>query len=234
MKLNRATLAEQIAESLLEQIRTQGLKSGEPLPSEAQLVVDFDVSRPVIREALKYLEGQGVIEIANGRGAILKPVTGEPLIKYFQMAVHLNQEARIELMEVRRGLEVESATLAAQRRLPDELEKLQEHARMMQEHLFDQQTYIELDVEFHEMIAACSHNEMLFHIIKSIRESSKNLIGEGLRLREASRDLARVQELHMAIFRAIHAGDPQGAGQAMLQHFNEAVSTLENASSKKR
>lgn len=230
MKLNRATLAEQIAESLLEHIRTHGLKSGELLPSEARLTSDFDVSRPVIREALKYLEGQGVIEITNGRGAVLKPVTGEPLSKYFQMAVHLDKEAGIELMEVRRGMEVESATLAARRRLPEELQLLEAHVRKMEENLYEIQAYLELDAEFHEMIAHASHNKMIFHIIKSIREAAKDLIGEGLRLRELQRDLARVQELHMAIFEAIRAGDPQAAGRAMLLHFQEAVTTLENAS----
>src|SRR5262245_60167362 len=101
-KLRRETLAEQVSQNLVEYIQTQGLKPGDALPSEARLPVDFGVSRPIIREALKSLAGKGVIEIVNGRGAIVKPIDSETLSEFFERAMHENDNTIIELMEVRK------------------------------------------------------------------------------------------------------------------------------------
>ena len=112
-KLHRETLAEQARNALLDLIARRGLREGDVLPSEMSLAGEFGVSRQVIREALKALQGQGVIEILNGRGAVVRPVDHSALVVFFQRAVHLNQRTIIELIEVRKGIEIQSAMLAA-------------------------------------------------------------------------------------------------------------------------
>ncbi len=59
----RTPLAGQIAEQLVTQLMQYGAKPGDLLPSEAKLVTQFGVSRPIVREALKQLEGQGIVEV---------------------------------------------------------------------------------------------------------------------------------------------------------------------------
>src|SRR5512135_1083989 len=115
-KIPHGTLADQAADRLLEYIEAQHLKPGDLLPSETSLAGSFGVSRPVIREALKNLEGKGIIEIVNGKGALVKPIDSDPLRLFFQRAMHLEKDAIIDLMEVRKGIEVEAAVLAAGRR----------------------------------------------------------------------------------------------------------------------
>ena len=111
--LRRETLADQVARSLQQLIETRPIAPGEPLPSEAQLAATFGVSRPIVREALRTLEATGVIDVANGKGATVKPLTGELLSQFFRQASRIRVATRFDLLEVRKGLEVRSAILAA-------------------------------------------------------------------------------------------------------------------------
>src|SRR5689334_6695743 len=112
-KIPRATLAEQAARNLIAFIESQDLKPGKLLPSESQLAADLGVSRPIIREALKSLEGKGIVEVVSGKGTVVKPPDGQPLQLFFQRTMRLESEAIIDVMELRKGIEVQSAALAA-------------------------------------------------------------------------------------------------------------------------
>src|SRR5215510_14475461 len=107
-KLNRTTLVEQVAQTLVEFIESSHLMPGDTLPSTTKLATNFGVSRPVVREALKFLEAKGVIEISNGKKPMVKPITTEPLLGFFDRIVKVEHKALREFMEVRQGLEVQS------------------------------------------------------------------------------------------------------------------------------
>src|SRR5512142_1357307 len=115
-KLSRGTLAEQVTDNLLSFIEAQHLKPGDLLPSETSLGNSFGVSRPVVREALKNLEGKGIIEIVNGKGALIRPIDSDPLRLFFHGAMQTEICNLRVLIEVRKGREVRAAIVAAQRR----------------------------------------------------------------------------------------------------------------------
>ena len=117
-KLSRETLADQAARNLQAFIQAQELKPGSLLPPETQLAADLGVSRPIIREALKTLEGKGIIEVVSGKGAVVKPLDNQPLELYFQRAIQIEDEAFIDLVVLRKVIEVQCAALAAQRGTP--------------------------------------------------------------------------------------------------------------------
>lgn len=227
-KLRRETLAEQAEQALLELIARRGLRAGDVLPAEMTLAGEFGVSRQVIREALKALQGQGVLEILNGKGAVVRPVDSSALVLFFQRAVRLDQRATIELIEVRKGIEIQSAMLAAERRQPAELERLREIVAQMGQHVGEPESYSELDLELHLAIAAATHNAMLYHLISSLREVSRDTILAGLRHRRGDAQLARVQELHVLLLAEIEQGHAEAAGRAMALHFDEAIFALVN------
>src|SRR5437588_251400 len=164
-KLHRETLAGQAAQALLDLIARQGLRAGDSLPAEMTLASEFGVSRQVIREALKALQGQGVIEILNGKGALVRPVDSSALVVFFQRAVRLDQRTIVELIEVRKGIEIQCAMLAAERRLPAELERMSEIVARMGQQIGEPESYSELDLELHLAIASATHNAMLYHLI---------------------------------------------------------------------
>jgi DNA-binding FadR family transcriptional regulator len=228
-KLRRETLAEQASQSLIEFIQTQSLKPGDVLPSEAKLSVDFGVSRPIIREALKSLAGKGVIEIVNGRGAVVKPIDSETLSEFFERAMHENDNTIMELMEVRKGIEVQSAALAAQRRTPEELAKMSGIVSAMRQHLNDPDMYIDLDTSLHLTIASATHNAMMYHLVESMREAIK----EFMRTKsipqvthEQYSGLERSQSIHESLLSALERGDVNAAREVMSAHFDIALKAM--------
>lgn len=227
-KVTRGTLVEQVTERLLEYIDQQHLKPGDILPSETSLAAGFGVSRPVVREALKHLEGKDVIEIINGKGALIRPIASEPLRLFFQRAVRMDQKSMVELLEVRKGLEVQAAGLAAERWEPKDMQAIRQVVQAMRANMSDQEAYVRLDVDFHLNIAAASHNAMLAYLIESIRGALRNTIVTGLKSRGADLHLDTIQATHELLLKNLEERNIAGATQTMMRHFDEAIESMTN------
>lgn len=225
-KIRSVTLVEQVIQGIQEYIKAERVTPGMPLPSSAQLAANLGVSRAVIREALKALEAKGIIQIANGKNAIVKPITTEPLLDFFQRAVDVEHHALSEFIEVRKGLEIQSAALAAARRSPSELEQIQTTFAKMREFRYDQNAYTELDVQLHLLIAHATHNAMMVRLIETLREILKDVIYEGRRRRATEAQIQRMIELHEVLVGEIARGDADGASRAMAQHFDEIAMSV--------
>lgn len=225
-KISHGTLADQVTDRLLEYIEGQHLKPGDLLPSESSLAASFGVSRPVVREALKNLEGKGVIEIVNGKGALVRPIDSDPLRLFFQRAMQLDHSTILELMEIRKGLEVQAAMLAAQRRDEHDLRAIRQVVQAMREHMQDIETYTRLDVEFHLHIATASHNSMMVYLIDSIRDSLRSTIAAGLQSRGNDLHIETVQRTHEVLVETLEKGSVEESMQAMTHHFDEAISAM--------
>lgn len=228
-RVTRETLAEQVTERLMEYIAAQQLKAGDLLPSETSLGNSFGVSRPVVREALKNLEGKGILEIVNGKGAIIRPIDSVPLRLFFQRAMQMEQRSILELMEVRRGLEVQAAELAARRRTERDLQAMRRIVHLMRENLDNLDAFTHLDVEFHLQVASASHNAILVYLVESIRDALRNTISAGLKSRGPALQVETIQRTHEALLETLEKGDPQAAMQAMLVHFDEAIAALSSS-----
>lgn len=230
-KLSRQTLAEQAVESLQGYIEETSLQPGDVLPSEAILAARLGVSRPVIREALKALVGRSVIEIVNGKGAIIKPVGSGDLSPFFRRAVNFDHNAVRELLEVRQGLEVQAARIAASLRTDDEIVQLEEILAQMREHLFEAEMFIEADLAFHLCIASITYNSILRYLVESIREAMRGTMLQWHYHRHTPEEHERVFQLHAAITSALKAGDPVAAADAMTDHFVNAIAHLRESGS---
>jgi Transcriptional regulators len=231
-KLPRATLAEQAARNLLAFIEAQKLMPGTLLPPESQLAADLGVSRPIIREALKSLEGRGVITVLSGKGAMIKPLDSEPLQTFFERAIQLDSETIIDLLELRTSLEVQSASLAAQRRSSDELEELAQIVQQMREHIHIPERYVELDIAFHRQVAHMAHNSMIYWLVTAIRDALTDALQETTLRQQPDERFEQVQQGHEAILEALRQADPIAAEQAMSAHFEDAVISLLRSANK--
>jgi GntR family transcriptional repressor for pyruvate dehydrogenase complex len=228
-KVQRESLTERAAQNLMAFISEQNLRPGDVLPAEARLSSELGVSRPVVREALRTLEGRGVIVVVNGKGAVVRPISSGTLSVFFQHAIQVNSETLLEMNELRRGIEVEAAMLAARRRTPAQLAKMQELAATMRAHLHDLDSFVELDVQLHLTIAQATHNSIMYHLIESLRDASKDIIRESQLRRQTADQFEQTQSLHEAIVASIAAADVEGARQAMIEHFDYTASTLSGA-----
>jgi GntR family transcriptional repressor for pyruvate dehydrogenase complex len=225
-KLSRETLAEQAARNLLAFIEAHDLRPGGFLPPETQLAADLGVSRPIIREALKSLEGRGIIEVRSGKGAVIKPLDPEPLQMFFHRAIQLEHESIIDLIELRRTIEVQSATLAAGRRTDEELAALAATVAEMRAQMQEPSRYVELDIAFHQQIATMSHNSMIAYVVGSIRAALTEMLQEATLRPSGAEQLEQVQLGHEAIYKSIEQGDPVTAERAMIAHFDDAAISL--------
>ncbi|PJF48677.1 MAG: hypothetical protein CUN48_02155 [Candidatus Thermofonsia Clade 3 bacterium] len=221
-----SALPARLADHILSELIQRGAGPGAFLPSEGELVNRFQVSRPVIREAIKQLEGRGLIEVINGRGARIRPLGEQQLRAYFTHAIALQRVPFRELMEARKPIEIQSARLAAQRRTPDQLDALQDIIRRMRRNIGNADAYVDLDHDLHALIADASGNLIIAHLVRSLRGALNDLTHETLYRRRNRQQLERVHALHESIVTEIGYRNPDGAGHAMDIHFSEALSFL--------
>lgn len=227
--LRRDTLSGQLRDALLREIHAQALAPGDVLPSEAKLMERFGVGRQVVREALQSLQATGVVEIVNGKGAVVRPLTSDPLQAFFarSMASAGERDRAVELLEVRRGLEVQSARMAAERATPADVTRLRELADLMEgEEERDPDRFASLDVQLHLAIAAAAGNQLLLLLVEAIRAPIRSTIEAGLHRQSRDGRATRIDALHRAVVDAIAAGDAAAAERAMAEHFDVAVFAL--------
>lgn len=224
-KLARGTLSERAASQLVEFIQAE-MHPGDVLPAEARLAERLGVSRPIVREALKSLQGQGIVEVMNGKGAVVRSLSNGILTSYFSRAIQINRASILELMDVRRGIEFESARLAAQHRSAEQLEQMRSIVSQMQSAIDDPQAYSQLDVQLHILIAQASQNKVLVHLVESLREALHEASLSGLQHRRTRGELVRVQELHEMLLHHIGNKDIKQAARTMALHMDEAIAAL--------
>ncbi|MFV0334889.1 MAG: FadR/GntR family transcriptional regulator [Tropicimonas sp.] len=224
-KLEQTTLSQRASAELLRFIGENGLAPGDSLPSASSLAEQFGVSRTVIREALQHLQGQGIIRTINGRTSQVRGVGPNVLQVYFRHALNTVERSHVELMEVRRGLEVEAARLCALRRAPGDLEELSRLIQSMAS-TSDLNDYAELDARFHLAIASFSGNTVLRQLLFALRDQLREASVMGLKNSVQRGVFEQVQIRHDELFAAIAAQDPDAAMSAMLHHMNDAESYL--------
>lgn len=229
-RLGRSTLTDRAAESLIAYIEAADRQPGDLLPSEASLAAQLGVSRPVVREALRTLEGRGLVQIVNGRGAVIQGLDVAPLRSYFQRAIRVDPAGSAILMEARAGIEIQSARLAARRRSQDDIEQLRAALDAARRHMGDIDAFTDFDLAFHVAVARASGNALIGFLVGSMRDALRETIQAGLRRHGPGR-VEPVLTRHMPILAAVEAGDAEAAGRAMERHFVEAAESFQRGHS---
>lgn len=225
-KIKRTSLVDQVSAAILELIEEQNLAPNDKLPTTANLEELFGVSRPVIREALQNLEGQGVVQVIKGVGTIVKPINSDILQSFLHRAVALDNHSIKDILELRHGIEVQAASLAAERRTDQDVTALDNLLVTMEQHIFDSEKYTEFDLQFHLLIAQATQNKILLLFIESIRDVMRDTIRRGLEFRLTDDELRAVHASHVEIVNYIKGQDITGASEAMSYHFTDAIRAI--------
>lgn len=217
-KTQRAS--EAIYNQIYPKIVSGELKPGDRLPSERELAEMFQRSRPVVREALRMLQQDGLLETSVGsaggaviRGISLKSVE-EPLKNLVAMGA-INLE---ELLEYRHINDRGCARLAAIHHTEEDAAALQKTLAGSLEHVDSLLSFQEYDVAFHNALAKASHNTLASMINDVIVRLNTDVFMETVqtyppeRLREIN---MRIYQTHYTIMEAVLAHDPDGADQAV-------------------
>jgi DNA-binding FadR family transcriptional regulator len=208
-------------EGLAGNIRDGQIKPGDKLPSESEIMVRFDVSRTVVREALSKLQASKLVETRHGIGtfALAPPDTTNFKIAEEDFSTVADV---IAVLELRISLETEAAGLAAQRRSDVNLAAMAAALKGFQDSINQDSDAVPPDFQFHMEVARATGNQHFADlmtylgamIIPRTRVNTPSTAPEG-RLRY----LQRVHGEHEDIFNAIRDQDPDAARAAMRTHL---------------
>ncbi|KPF78092.1 hypothetical protein IP88_04875 [alpha proteobacterium AAP81b] len=187
-----------------------GIQHGRFVPGqrlvEADLCQEFGISRGPLRETIRRLAAEGLVEIQHNRGARIKRMSREELV---------------HLYEVREVIEGLAARMAAERATPGERDEIaavlaaMETAIAARDHL----GYADLNIRFHALLVSAAHNPTLEQIYQrlqtpTMRRQFRSLLETGAMLRSL--------EEHRVIIAAILAGDPLAAEAGMREHLQQS------------
>ena len=208
------------------------LRDGDRLPGERELSRRLDVSRPILREALKELETRGLLVSQHGGGTYVADIIGQVFSRPVVDLIARHRRATEDYIEYRRELEGITADLAARRATEDDrrmLTRIMEAMRAAHASgSFDAE--LETDVELHNAIGEAAHNIVLLHTLRACYR----LLAQGIFFHrhlvfpsEAAR--ADLLAQHEAIFTAIMAGDGAAARRAAEAHMDYIAGAVREA-----
>jgi DNA-binding FadR family transcriptional regulator len=226
MALSSPRLPDQLFDLIANDIREGVFPVGSQLPIEPDLCVRYGVSRTVLREAVARLKADGFIDAQQGRGSF---VLGHSLRTPFRFeALNSGSYASIaQLAELRLGVEGTAAALAASRRTPAQLERLEACLGRMAQAVQDGTAGSEADLEFHQTIAEATGNDHYRLFMAYLRQFYAVAIEAARSNSARSAGLSQqAQKEHVAIYKAIAAGRPEQAERAVKQHLHNAAARL--------
>jgi GntR family transcriptional repressor for pyruvate dehydrogenase complex len=216
---SRDGLPERIAEKIEAFIAAEQMTSGMKLPGERVLGREFNVSRTVLREAIRILEHKGAVEVIPARGIFIANGAFQQTVNV--LSEHLHREAipLQELVDARRLLEVHIGALAAQNRSEDDLAALTESCAKLALLLDEPGAFLDEDMKFHALMARAAGNRLysvwLEPIMANLMQVSPQALAWDVR--------ERIVACHEAILRAVRAGDPDRAKKVVSRHIDQFV-----------
>ena len=225
--IKKKSLVQQVADDIYKMITEDKIFApGEQLPNENTLSSRLGVSRATLREAIRILAAQGVLDVYRGRGTFISSdiytLNDIGLESMERVRVHLK-----DLYEARLLFEPEIASIVCRRASDAELKKIFEVGAEVEKVILAGKDRTEMDSEFHKILVKASHNEFLqrlFPIIdKSIQEAIKlngcKLPSEDLLAKDTLRDHALLMEF-------LKKRDAVSARNAMSIHLHHIITNL--------
>jgi len=221
----RGSLTEEVQRRLRNAIHVGEYTAGSRLPSENALASQFGVSRPVVREAVSRLSAEGLVRAERGRGTF---VSQTPVAPRFEFAPISGIDDLIAWQDFRIAVEQEAARLAAERRGPDDLDRIRAiHAKMV-DIARSGERGIDLDFELHLAIAQATQNPILTDAQRSLGDHIRSWVTAILAT--TSRSPSERHELrnreHAAIVDAIERMDPDAAARSARRHLENGRTRL--------
>jgi DNA-binding FadR family transcriptional regulator len=215
-----------VATYIRQYVADRGLTPGSPLPSEATISAQLGVSRPTVREGMRALAASGLITIATGKRAVVAAPDGGSLSQMIHDALLVGSAEPRDILEMRRGLEVTVAGLAAQRRTRSQIAELKRIVIDMARKIGSPNEFVKLDLDFHRALAEAADNPLYPFLIKAFHQAFERSMLAGIEKLSVAAELRDVQEVHEAIINAVDARDSARASAAMARHFDQAIARL--------
>ncbi len=220
---NNKKIFQEILKQLIEQLRQGTLHAGDKLPPERALAISLGVSRPAVRESIRALEVLGMIRSIQGDGNYLADDLDNCLIRPLSLMFSLSQSQIEQAQELRTGLEIQTAVLAARKCTPQEAAALMNILTRLN-NSEDRKERGELDRELHYKIAEIADNQLIL----SVLQASSNLIDSiiiGMRTRLMTDE--DLDKQHQILVKAISSNNESLALRAMQTHMKSVTEKIQ-------
>lgn len=229
--VTRSSTHELVIEAIEDQIMTGALTVGDLLPPERELATRLHVSRTGVREAIRVLEGHGVLrsDVGSGRGAgtFVAALPSEALARFLRLHVALSNFRIQEVVEARIILEQASASLAAERAGADAMAELEQLVAVMDDPGVSREAFNDADTAFHVAIARAGGNTLFSDMTGAIRASLRAPILEAFtRVADWDALASMLRAQHHGILAAISRGQVDRAGELTAAHIRDASAAL--------
>ncbi len=216
--VRRSRIYEHIVDQIHALIREGRWAPGDQIPPERELAERFRVSRTSVREALRALEMQGIIESRQGGGTFVRSADTEALVPPLAAAILRGRREMAEVLEVRELIEPGIARLAAMRATPEAVAELEQTLERQRDAIAHDRPFVDEDTAFHYTLARAADNHILLRlhnvILDVLRESRQTY----LHVRDRPQMSLRG---HEAILAAVRLNDGDAAQRASLAHITE-------------
>ena len=214
MRTTGQTRVEKSSEDILQYIKDHNLTAGDKLPTEMELSKLLGVGRNTVREALRLLLSRNIVVIRQGAGSFVSDKNGvsdDPL-GFFM--VDDRKKLIEDLLQARVIIEPQIAAIAAQNRTEEELARLEDALKNVEQAMTERSNFSVEDEEFHTCIANCTHNNVIAELIPVITKGIVEF-SSGVKKQEYQQTLVS----HRNIFIAIRDKKPIEASQARGYHL---------------
>lgn len=213
----RKGLPDIVFERMLRAIKSGAYKPDERLPTEHDLATEFEVSRPVIREALRRLREQGLIYSRRGAGSFVRALGLREPLGFGQLE---NVADLLNCYEFRMTLEPAAAAAAAARHDKESLGAIKRALELLRDATNRQAHREDADYQFHLAIARAAQNSYFSTAMEALKDHiAMGMKFHGASVKREATGLAKVFGEHEAIADAITRGDQEAAQQLMLDHL---------------
>lgn len=225
-----STVSHRLADQLQARILSGDLAVGTSLGSERQLMADYDCSRSGVREALRVLGGQGLLEVRRGRSGgwfVSRPSSG-PIVQSLDRLIQGQAFRWVDLVNAREAIEAAAAAQAAESADEEKLAKLRDVNEECERSVHDMDAFVDANLRWHLALAEASGNPLFIAFLTSISRA----MHQATELEEFDASVRKaVVGIHWQIYNAIADGDADAARRRTLRHlgaYREKLATVED------
>jgi DNA-binding FadR family transcriptional regulator len=226
-RMRRSTTADQIKQLIL----SQGLRPGDPLPTEAELCTSLDVSRSSVREAIRTLSTLDIVEVRHGHGTFVGHMSLDPMVQSLVFRGALsprdNLQSLREVVEIRQSLDLAMAARVVDAHAGREHPELAGLVERMVEKAASEETFLEADRDFHTRMMASTENQLACQLVGAfwdVHTAVLPLLGLAL-----PSDLRQTAKAHGEMLHAAESGDVDAYRMAVVDHYEPLQRALRSA-----
>lgn len=230
-RMRRSTTADQIKQLIL----TRGLTPGDPLPTEAELCDELDVSRSSVREAIRTLSTLDIVDVRHGHGTYVGPMSLDPMVEALVFRGVLSPEGSLqalrEVVEVRLALDLSMAERVVSAAQADDDGELDDLVAEMVDKAERGEYFLEADRAFHTRLFDSIDNRLVGQLVGAFWDVHTAVLPQ-LGIAQPG-DIHQTAKAHGDMLSAARAGDVEAYRRAVVEHYQPLQRVLASTESAK-